>query len=190
MNPDQLAALDPGVPLLLLPVRLETRFRSATELLIRVYPDDVHLDSHEPGLTPPEIEAGERYWRATWAAGSTAERETAWATLTGRVGPTRAAWVSRALTPTNAPGPGADPVFPTPAQQASRWTRPPLAQALPDQWIALAYRGGARIAEAHGGASPGRWPPACPRWTAPAPPTRTCSGWSTSPRRATPAWAS
>src|SRR5205814_896101 len=94
--------------------------------------------------------AGERYWRAIWAAGSTAERETAWAALTGRVGPARAAWVSRALTPANTPAPGADPVFPTLAQQASRWTRPPLAQALPDQWIALAYRGGARIAEAHG----------------------------------------
>src|SRR5262249_31923462 len=43
-------------PLALLPVRLETRFAggpgSATTLRIRVYPDDIHADSHEPELTP------------------------------------------------------------------------------------------------------------------------------------------
>src|SRR3982750_3883851 len=39
-------------PLVLFPVRLETRFFAqpdgSSELRVRVYPDKVHLDSHEP----------------------------------------------------------------------------------------------------------------------------------------------
>jgi len=40
-------------PLVLLPVRLETRFFAqpdgSSELRVRIYPDKIHLDSHEPG---------------------------------------------------------------------------------------------------------------------------------------------
>src|SRR5262249_20645109 len=49
------ASLCPGdLPLVLLPVRLETRFfpqaGGATELRVRIYPDKIHLDSHERSL--------------------------------------------------------------------------------------------------------------------------------------------
>jgi uncharacterized protein involved in exopolysaccharide biosynthesis len=55
-------------PLLLLPVRLETRFLAArnssrTDLCVRVYPDDVHVDSHEPGLTEDEERWGAHFWQ-------------------------------------------------------------------------------------------------------------------------------
>jgi len=48
-------ATGPARPLVLFPVRLETRFFTqadgSVELRVRVYPDKVHIDSHEPELT-------------------------------------------------------------------------------------------------------------------------------------------
>ena len=54
------------VPLALLPVRLETRFvrnnaANAMELLVRVYPDKIHIDSHEELLTAAEREWGKHF---------------------------------------------------------------------------------------------------------------------------------
>ncbi len=63
------AALDDGVPVLFLPARIETRFTDPTgtqarKLKVRVYPDQVHVDDHDTGLTPREIKIGRAYWRA------------------------------------------------------------------------------------------------------------------------------
>lgn len=73
--------LDPALPVLLLPVRVETR-RSDEVLRVRVYPDDIHRDSHEAPLTkggrggprtvPPrdELETNRPPWLAASRAGS------------------------------------------------------------------------------------------------------------------------
>ncbi|MFC7081265.1 hypothetical protein [Halorussus caseinilyticus] len=64
---------DPLQPVLMLPVQLETRFTPADSwgdcrLQIRVYPDDVHVDTHERGLTAAERAAGRRFWERVWWA--------------------------------------------------------------------------------------------------------------------------
>ncbi|MFP8888261.1 hypothetical protein ACLI4U_00610 [Natrialbaceae archaeon A-CW2] len=61
-------------PVALLPVDLETRFvdpamTSAVEddeLWVRVYHDDIHVDNHEPELTPEERRFGKRFWATVW----------------------------------------------------------------------------------------------------------------------------
>ena len=148
--------LDRRVPLLLLPVRLETRYDlagSRTRLRIRVYPDDIHLDSHEPELTDAEIAAGEAYWQQIWLAqppGRGTERQRAWTGLVTTLGAERASWVARVLAPTN-PRDEPAPTFPAPARRAARWTRATQARLLPDFWQAEAWRAGTKIAAATGG---------------------------------------
>ena len=133
------AAGDSTDPLALFPVRLETRF-FGTELRVRVYPDKVHLDSHDPSLTANEQLWGRRYWELQWRAGSDDARlRDAWRMLAGRLGPERAAWVVRALTPTNpSDRPGGTPDFPDVGDPAAV-TRTPLVRLLPDRWVATAY---------------------------------------------------
>ena len=111
-------SLCPGdLPLVLLPVRLETRFFTladgGTELRVRVFPDKIHLDSHEPDLTTDEQTWGQHYWQQNWLAGSDTTRDRdAWRQIADRFGARRAAWIVRVLQPTNA---AQRPTAPTPA---------------------------------------------------------------------------
>ena len=62
-------SLDGKVPVALLPVRIETRFADAnTTLHIRIFPDQVHLDAHEPAFTADERAGAEWYWNERWPA--------------------------------------------------------------------------------------------------------------------------
>ena len=93
-------------PLLLLPVRLETRFfprvDGGADLRVRVYPDAVHVDTHEPELTDAELTWGAHFWEQTWrAGGDEAAGRAAWHQLVERFDRPRAAWIARALTPLN-----------------------------------------------------------------------------------------
>jgi hypothetical protein len=157
---DPLNPLSPEHPIALLPVRLETRFAGAPgarELLVRVYPDDVHVVEHAPGLTDGEVAAATRYWERIWRAGVggvDAERA-AFVELARRVGPTRALWVSAAT----APDPAGRPTAPVPddrpleslpvlrdvARTPGQFGQPAVAGALPDAWIVLGYRGGREV---------------------------------------------
>lgn len=147
----------PARPVVLFPVRLETRFFKLTdgssELRVRVYPDSVHIDSHEPALTAEEQTWGRHFWEQTWAAGDDEERrKSAWRQLADRFDPPRAAWVARTLMPLNPQDRTANkpPVFPSPATKAEAWTRAPMARMLPNQWVVLGYKDGKLIVNARG----------------------------------------
>ncbi|WP_280252750.1 hypothetical protein [Nocardia abscessus] len=113
------------VPILMMPVRLETRFKTVElsgrppvqQLWVRIYPDDCSIDSFHPVLTETEIRNAMTYWAGVWQAGyddERAEREGpetqkrqkdqergAWAGLVTAHGSGRAAWITQQFRPAN-----------------------------------------------------------------------------------------
>ena len=160
----------PARPVVLFPVRLETRFfplaDGSLELRVRVYPDKVHIDSHEPGLTADEMTWGQHFWEQTWRAGNDEERgKAAWRQLADRFDPPRAGWIARALKPLNPGDRPANPVaadqplpkpvrFPSPATKAEAWTRAPETRVLPNLWVVLGYKDGRLVVNVKGGLIP------------------------------------
>jgi hypothetical protein len=140
-------SLDAAFPIALLPVRLETRFfNQNTELRIRIFPDQIHIDAHEPELTPAEVEAGQAYWQQRWT-GDIESANTAWKAISQKFRASRAAWIVQITTPTNLDqlGQGGAPIFPEVTLKASSWSRPKVARLLPDRWVAIGYRQGQEL---------------------------------------------
>jgi hypothetical protein len=140
---DTAAAAEPPVwtgatdlPLLLLPVRVETVFRQAdsgTQLWIRVYPDDVHIDAHETALTPTERGAAGDYWAAVRAPDADSEtRAAAWRQALQRLGPTRALWAIEVVKSAPAGDDAKDAV----------WTRAAQTRLMPHHFTFSGYREG------------------------------------------------
>ena len=131
--------LDGLHPIVLFPVRIETRYSTEqSALLIRVYPDEILGDSFEPELTADELACGQQYWAE--ANGSVGPNE-AWRHIIATYPCQRAAWIVLQTDPANPPTP------PAPLRTTS-WTQPAMAPLLPDRWIAVAYRNGVQIAQA------------------------------------------
>ena len=120
------------------------------------------------------MDAGKRYWTALWEATTVEEEKTPWRALADAFGPQRAAFVARALTPTNytlgvRPGPRRD--------------RTSHRAPHPRQLIRAAERRAARAGPLDGGRLPQHHrvhrvdtlPVQVPLAVGPTPPRRPCS---------------
>ena len=128
------------VPLVLMPVRVETRFAAQgghNTLKVRIYPDEIHVDDLARGLTDEERDAAKVYWTVVW---SDPVPETAWPEFVKAVGSDRAEWVAHVSTPNNLTerGTGVMPSFPQPPPRGPRNV---VARALPDRFVAVAVQG-------------------------------------------------
>lgn len=102
----EVGRLDDRTPVLLLPLRLETRFKpspaGAPQLWVRVYPDACLVDGFEESLSASEVQNGTAFWAAVWRAGGDDGLErAAWRELVSAAGAGRAGWIVRTLLPKN-----------------------------------------------------------------------------------------
>ena len=164
--------LEAGQAIVMFPVRIETRFDSTgAPLRIRLYPDEISLNTHERPLTDDEEAAGKAYYTGFRKPKEDPE-EKRWQDLVSRFGAPRAAYIARVMRPeleshdttplfdctdewkTLVPDPDKVAlVFPQPLHRPGAWTRPGEA-VLPDRWIVAGYRGGARTLLKVGNAIP------------------------------------
>src|SRR5262249_31860665 len=136
---------DPAFPLLLLPVRLETRYSADHKTLrIRIFPDDIHVDQLDHGVTDAEAAASKAYWTSTWQKpdGDPA-LDAAWTILVDAVAGAPAPGVARARGPNTRMRGGAPPPFPKPNPPLRRAA---IARLLPDRFVAVAFQGTNRSA--------------------------------------------
>ena len=140
-------------PVLLLPIRLETRYAwqqpgnprrhtifrpsqpvATPVLLIRIYPDDISIDQHDRALTRQEILWLRDYVKRASVGSDRIDFVNAWEQLVARAGPTRAAWIVA-----NRP--------PRKPLEAATLGRPGRAVLLPDRFTALVDVAGQRLTE-------------------------------------------
>jgi hypothetical protein len=135
------------LPCVLLPVRMETKFArvgDATELRVRLFPDDIGIAPPLAAVSDSERGLGEAYWRARADAKHNPANATlrsayqgAWNALATAAGAYRASYIVRATTPANPDAASSDLHFPDPAPPQT----PPIprAELLPDRFVVLAY---------------------------------------------------
>ena len=136
-TPDPFADLAVDSNVALLPVRLETRFKpdenDDDQLLVRIYPDDIHVNAHEPELTAHEREMGQSYWLQSEGADEVA-RQNAWAALADEFGAPRASWIVKTTDPDGAAAT---------EERDDDWTRGAFTNVLPDRWVIVGMVNGA-----------------------------------------------
>ncbi len=142
---------DDTTPIMLLPLRLETRFkemeREQRELWVRVFPDEIAINTHEKLLTERERTNAIAYWKALRAATDDTARKAAWQELVKHFGANRSAWVALQTKPTNwsTPPPASDDALQFPQFDLAKpdsWTEAPHSRVMPDHFVLITFRGG------------------------------------------------
>jgi hypothetical protein len=144
---DTVVTLSDQFPFVLLPVRMETKFArtgEATELRVRLFPDEIGVAPPLAGVSDVERGLGEAYWRARVDAKHDPANadlrsayQGAWSALATAAGAYRASYVVRATTPADPDAASSDLQFNDPPPP----TPPPLprAELLPDRFVVIAY---------------------------------------------------
>ncbi len=115
LEKNKFAKLDPTVainqlsdsfPILLFPLRLETRFKKIDGkdwLWVRVYPDDCNINKKEELLSETELKNAKQFWIEIWKSGGVElEEKGAWRTLVNSHGSGRASFILNEYKPLNA----------------------------------------------------------------------------------------
>jgi hypothetical protein len=149
MPPAAYGELDAGLPIVMLPVRLETRYfdidPATVELRVRIFPSAAHVTTTRPGIDPAERDETIAYWRTRKATGEdSAATSAAWQRMVQLFGDPRAQYLRRILTPSA--GAGGALVFPdvplNPPDDGAILTSE--ATALPTRFFVAGYEGAAR----------------------------------------------
>lgn len=106
---EQVESLSDLFPVLLLPLRLETRFKALQvddetthQLWVRVYPDDCAVDTFEAALSETEVRNAQVYWAEVWCANEDDLKwRAAWRNLVASHGVGRALWIVEHYRPLN-----------------------------------------------------------------------------------------
>jgi hypothetical protein len=122
--------LNAAIPILLVPLRVQCRFRG-TNLLVRVYPDDISVQAHEALLTTSERAAGNLFWSAPEVSDdpNVPTRKAIWRGIVSRFELRRAAWIIRTTNPENPPN----------GDVADHPLRVPAAWTLPERLVFRCY---------------------------------------------------
>ena len=148
------AQLDGRLPIVLLPVRLETRYfevGTALELRIRIYPDALHVAPPPFVATADEVALAETYWRAHHAAGdSDAQTISARTRLDTALGDARARAVLRHTQPSVVGDALVFPQIPTSADDNTT----SRVLAMPERFDIVGFAGNAHAFRVTGTAVP------------------------------------
>ncbi len=164
---EQISAWSDSETITLFPVRLECRFLPIdatvkTRLCIRIFPDDIHIDTHEPLLTENEYSLLNSFWTSVWkGAGAEDVRKSAWRVLCSAIGRERAAYLVQKFPPLNSGDQPTTPVsenevltvipqFEEMQFRSASWSRPPVAKALPDRFVFMGWHKGKKVFEETG----------------------------------------
>lgn len=156
LNPfDEFSLIPTDVPLLLLPVRLETRFIQnglSVDLLIRVFPEQIHADGFIENLTEEELNIGKTLWREAYFYTQDSNPLTdpalhiSWEEAKAKTSLERLGWIVQALNPRTVTQPsGVTPdtlLFPDVKLRLPGWLQAVQCRLLPDRWRFVGYRSG------------------------------------------------